>query len=49
MNGVLQLTISSGDFRVAFEQPPLLLTVFFLKLTPSSFETVSVTTRNFLT
>lgn len=49
MNGVLQLTISSGDFRVAFEQPPLLLTVFFLKLTPSSFETVSVATRNFLT
>lgn len=32
-----------------FEQPPLLLTVFFLRLTASSFESASVTTRNFLT
>lgn len=48
MSGVLQLTVSNGDFRGAFEQPPLLLTVFFLSLTASSFETASVTTRNFL-
>lgn len=51
VSGVLHLTtsISSGGFSVAFEQLPLLLTVLFPRLTVSSFQIASVTTRNFLT
>lgn len=49
VSGALQITILSGDFRAAFEQPSFLLTVFFLRLTACSFAAASVKTRNFLT